>query len=79
MREMSVAQEAHFELLVLLLKELAKPKYEKGAIEHNSNIWDYTDEELEFAELEEMIDLIVYRLTRILKRRQNGTTNTTGA
>jgi hypothetical protein len=62
-------QHEHFHQLIFLLQQLAEPKYENGAIEHNSNLWDYTDEQLEAAELEEIIDLVTYRLARILKRR----------
>lgn len=62
-------QHLHFHQLIFLLQQLAEPKYEKGAIEHGGNIWDLSDKALEAAELEEMIDLMVYRLTRILKRQ----------
>lgn len=67
--KMSDDQHEHFHNLMFLLTQLAEPKYSKGAEEHGTNIWDMTDEELELAELEEIIDLAVYRLTRILKRR----------
>jgi hypothetical protein len=62
-------QHEHFHNLMFLLQQIAEPKYEKGAIEHNSNLWDYTDEQLEAAELEEIIDLLTYRLARLLKRK----------
>lgn len=68
--EMSEDQHQHFHELMFTLLQLAEVKYEKGAIEHNSNLWEYTDEELEAAELEELIDLITYRMARILKRRK---------
>lgn len=68
-KQMSNEQHNHFHQLIFLLERFAEPKYEKGAIEHGGNIWDLTDEQLEAAEFEEMIDLMVYRLTRILKRR----------
>ncbi len=46
------------------------PKFEAGAIEHkDSNIWELTDEQLEWAEFEEMLDLISYRITRMMKRK----------
>lgn len=66
---MNEEQHHHFHQLIHLLEQLGEPKYEKGAIEHGGNIWDLTDDQLEQAELEEMIDLMVYRLTRLLKRR----------
>jgi hypothetical protein len=68
-KRMSSEQHEHVHQLVYLLQTLMEPKYEKGALEHGGNIWDLTDQELEAAELEEMIDLLVYRLTRLLKRR----------
>jgi hypothetical protein len=70
-KQMSEEQHQHFHQLIFLLERFAEPKYEQGAIEHGGNIWDLSDEQLEAEELNEMIDLIVYRLTRILKKRMN--------
>jgi len=70
-KQMSQAQHEHFHQLIFLLERFAEPKYEAGAIEHKGNIWELSDEQLEAEELNEMIDLIVYRLTRILKKRMN--------
>lgn len=64
---MKPAQHEHFREIMYVLRKMAQSKYEKGAIEHNSNLWEFTDEELFIAETEEMIDLLMYRLTRILK------------
>lgn len=62
-------QHEHVHQLVYLLQTLLEPKYSQGAKEHGGNIWDMTDAQLEEEELNEMIDLITYRLTRILKKR----------
>jgi hypothetical protein len=70
-KQMSEEQHQHFHQLIFLLERFAEPKYEQGAIEHGGNIWDMSDEQLEAEELNEMIDLLVYRLTRIHKRRMN--------
>ena len=59
----------HFHQLMFALQQLAEVKYEKGQLDHGGNIWDKTDEELEAEELLEMIDLVIYRMTRIMKRK----------
>lgn len=66
---MTEEQHQHVHQLVYLLQTLLEPKYEIGAKQHGGNIWQMTDEELEHEELNEIIDLCVYRLTRILKRQ----------
>lgn len=66
---MNQDQHEIFHQLMFLAEQVMEPKFEQGAIEHGGLITDLSDEELEAAELEEMIDLLVYRLTRILKRR----------
>lgn len=65
---MTEEQHNHFHKLMFLLDRLAEPKYTAGALEHGTNIWDMTDAQLEQEELNEMIDLLTYRLTRLLKR-----------
>lgn len=66
---MDEEQHQHVHQLIYLLQTLLEPKYEAGAIEHGGNIWDMTDEQLEAEETNEMIDLLVYRLTRLLKKQ----------
>lgn len=68
-KSMSEEQHEHIHQLIFLLGQFAEPKYEKGALEHGTNLWEYSDEELEAFEMEEIIDLVIYRLTRILKKR----------
>ena len=63
----------YFHKLIYIFQILGEPKYMNGAKEHNSHIWDMTDEQLEEQELFEMIDLLFYRLTRIEKRGSNPT------
>ena len=58
-----------FHQLMFVLTQLAEPKFMKGAKEHGGYITDLTEEELEQAELEEMIDLLHYRLAKILKKQ----------
>lgn len=60
----------HLHLLVDEFHKLMEPKYIKGVKEHGGGIWDMSDEELELEETMEIIDLAVYRLTRILKKLQ---------
>lgn len=66
---MTEEQHNHVHQLVYLLQTLIEPKYEQGAKEHGGNLWDLTDEQLEAEELQEMIDLLTYRLTRVLKKQ----------
>lgn len=69
---MNNEQHEHFHLIFNLLEQkFAEPKYEKGAVEHGGNIWDISDEDLEIAEFAEMIDLLVYRMTKIKRRLDN--------
>lgn len=70
-------QEQHelFHKLFFILEQLAEPKYERGALEHGGLITDLTEEQLEAAELEEIIDLVHYRLAKILRRRNDQATN----
>ena len=72
---MNEEQHNHVHQLVYLLQTLLEPKYEQGAKEHGGNIWDMTDEQLEAEELNEMIDLLVYRLTRVLKKQLDSDTD----
>lgn len=65
---MSEDQEKHFQALMALVEPLARPKYTSGAVEHRGVLGDLTDEELFMAETEEIIDLLHYRLSRLLKR-----------
>jgi len=65
-------RKAHIDHLHALIEEFHRkmePKYLKGQKEHGGNLWELTDEELEFCELEEIVDLAVYRLTRLLKKK----------
>lgn len=55
--------------LMEIFEELAQLKFEKGTIEHSGLITDLSLEELELAETEEIIDLVHYRITKILKMR----------
>lgn len=65
---MNEDQHHHFHAIFSLIERLAEPKYSKGAVEHGGNIWELSDEDLEIAELAEMIDFLVYRATRIKKK-----------
>lgn len=62
-----------FHKLMFIFEQLAEPKFEAGAIEHGGMLTDMTDEQLEMHELEELIDMVVYRMTRILKRNVSPT------
>lgn len=72
---MTPQQHEHVHHLVYLLQTLLEPKYEAGAKEHGGNIWELSDEQLEAEETNEMIDLLVYRLTRILKKQLDADDN----
>lgn len=65
---MNEKQEQHYEALIELMGPLTKAKYTKGALEHGGVLGDLTDEELFEAETEEIIDLLHYRLSRLLRR-----------
>lgn len=69
MSELTEKQLEHLHQLVEGFHQIMEPKYTRGALEHGGNIWDLSDDELEAMELEEIIDLCVYRLTRLLKKR----------
>jgi hypothetical protein len=62
----------HFHALIEEFHKVSEPKYIKGAIEHGTKLWETSDEQLEEFETEEIIDLAIYRMTRLLKRRLNG-------
>lgn len=47
-------------------------KFRKGKEEHGGHITDMTDDELDRQEIMELLDLVAYKYTRILKRKQNG-------
>lgn len=66
-----MTQEQHelFHQLFFVLQQLAETKYAKGAKEHGGLITDMTMDELEAAELDEIIDLCHYRIAKIYKRR----------
>lgn len=68
---MSDEQTKHFFQLMYAFAQMANEKYELGAKEHGTNIWDMSDEQLEIEETKEMIDLVIYRMTRILKRKSD--------
>lgn len=58
---------------MFIFTQLAEPKFEKGVKEHKTKITDLSDEELEMHELEEIIDLVHYRVARMLKRLDSKT------
>ena len=66
---------ALFHQLIFMFEQLAEPKYEEGAIEHGGVLTDMTEEELDIHELNELIDLVMYRMTRILKKRDQDSTD----
>lgn len=65
---MNERQTAHYEALMVLLEALNREKYTRGAIEHSGVLGDLTDEQLFEAETEEILDLVNYRLSRLLRR-----------
>lgn len=48
-----------------------RPKFRKGKEEHGGRITDMTEEELDYQELMELLDLVAYKYTRILKRKND--------
>lgn len=70
-KRITKAQIDHLHQLVDEFHKIMEPKYINGAIEHQGKLWEVSDEELEWFETEEIIDLAVYRLTRLLKRKQD--------
>lgn len=62
-------QQEHLASILEYIGEVMAAKYTAGAIEHGGNIWDMTVDQLEHEELNEMIDLLVYRVTKILKKQ----------
>lgn len=69
MSNITKAQLDHLHQLIEEFHKIMEPKYKAGAIEHKGNIWEKSDEWLEEQETMEIIDLAVYRLTRLLKRK----------
>jgi hypothetical protein len=69
MSKLTPDQDEFYGKLLTYLTTLTRPKFEAGAAEHKGNIWDLTEEQLEQAELEEIIDLMHYRLTKMMKHR----------
>lgn len=66
---MTKHQEEVYMQMIYLLAQLSRAKYEPGAKKYKTKMLDWTYEELEQHELEEMLDLIHYRLAKMLKRR----------
>jgi len=62
----------HFHSLVEEFHKLGEPKYKKGAEQHGGKLWEHDDEWLFNQETEEILDLVIYRMTRILKRQADG-------
>lgn len=54
--------------LIKIFEQLAVVKFKKGTVEHSGFITDLTLDELEQAETEEIIDLVHYRMAKILKK-----------
>lgn len=70
---MSEDQKEHAGSLVYYFAAKALAKYEKGAIEHDSNLWELSDDELLEMMLEEVIDMSHYLITLIKNRKdRNG-------
>jgi hypothetical protein len=61
-------QEEHLDSIIERMNELVRSKYEAGAIAHGGLLSDLSDEQLEQEELFEMLDLLVYRVTRIINK-----------
>lgn len=68
---MSEAQHKSFHELAWLFEKISEPKFMKGAKEHGGLITDLTEEQLEQAILEEIIDLVWYTMALIKVRERN--------
>jgi hypothetical protein len=66
---MSEEQRLHSELIAKQLSEMLLAKYEKGAIEHKTNLWEHSADNLIDNAIEEVLDLAVFLLT--LKGKDN--------
>jgi hypothetical protein len=66
---MSEEQRLHSELIVKQLSEMLLAKYEKGAIEHKTKLWEHSADNLIDNAIEEVLDLAVFLLT--LKGKDN--------
>lgn len=64
---MNEKQHELFHQLMFIFQQLAEVKFEKGTKDNKGYITDLTFEQLEQAELEEMIDLVHYRVAKLLK------------
>ncbi len=62
-REMTVLQESHLEIIQSTFNNLVDAKYRKGVKEHGGNLWKVKSSKiLDFA-IDEAIDQVVYLLT----------------
>lgn len=66
----STEQEQHAGELIFYFAQQAQHKYKLGAIEHDSNLWEFTDDQLIEMALEEVIDLMHYLTTLLTNRRK---------
>lgn len=61
----------YYHQLLFLFQQLGEPKYMAGAKKYPKKMWEYTQEELEAHELEELLDMVHYRLAKILSRQND--------
>lgn len=66
---MNNEQKQLWQKLIDIFEQIAELKFANGTIEHPGKITDMTYEQLELAETEEIIDLVHYRMTKILKKQ----------
>lgn len=71
MSELTNKEHEYFHQLMFVLTNAIEPKFVRGATEHRGkgDLWDMSDEDLDTAIREEMLDLVVYYTERI--RRLN--------
>lgn len=60
---MNQEQDLHRQQIAKEFTDMIMAKYEKGAIEHQSLLWEHSTEELLDFLIEEIVDLATYALT----------------
>ena len=65
---MTEEQKLHVTKITDIISDLTYKKYAAGAKEHNGNVWDMSEKDLDWEELMEVLDLAVYKLTRMIKK-----------
>ena len=73
MSDMTEKEHEYFHKLIWVLQNASEPKFTRGAVEHRGkgDLWDMSDDDLDKAIQEELMDLMIYNAEKLRRQRES--------